>query len=118
MYEFLDVNKEDVLIDDTLTFVRENVSQHITQDDIDLYEDCLNDLTLNVDNDTKLLDEQNHPSLVAIIAYACEKDIYIDEWFIDFFERNKDYIRNQKDNLLHMIQDLDNYKTRTDKKSA
>lgn len=118
MYEFLDVNKEDVLINDTLTFVKDNVSQDATQDDIELYEDCLNDLTLNVDNDTKLLNKQNHPSLVAIVAYACEKDIYMDEWFIDFFEQNKDYIRNQKDNLLHMIQSLEDYKNRTDKKSA
>lgn len=118
MYEFLDVNKDNIVVDDVLAFVRENVSQDTTQDDIELYEDCLNDLTLNVDNNTKLLGEQNHPSLVAIVAYSCEKDIYLDEWFTDFFERNSDYIRNQRENYLHMKTDLDEFVAKNDKKSA
>ena len=118
MYEFLGVNKENVVVDDVLSFVRENVSQDTTQDDIELYEDCLNDLTLNVDNDTKLLDQQNHPSLVAIVAYACEKDIYMDEWFVGFFDKNSDFIRSQRENYLHMKADLDKFATKNDKKSA
>ena len=118
MYEFLGANKEDVVVDDVLAFVRENVSQDTIQEDIDLYEDCLNDLTLNVDNNTKLLDKQNHPSLVAIVAYTWVKDIYIDEWFRDFFKRNGDYIRNQKENYSHMRMDLDKFVTKNDKKSA
>ena len=118
MYEFLGANKEDVVVDDVLAFVRENVSQDTIQEDINLYEDCLNDLTLNVDNNTKLLDKQNHPSLVAIVAHACEKDIYMDEWFADYFERNSDYIRNQKENYLHMKKSLDQFVADSDKKSA
>ena len=118
MYEFLSVNKEDVVVDNVLAFVRENVSHDITQEDIELYEDCLNDLILNVDNSTKLLDKQNYPSLVAIVAYACEKDIYMDEWFTDYFERSSDYIRNQRENYLHMRADLDKFATKNDRKSA
>ena len=118
MYEFLGVNKDSIVVSDVLAFVRENVSQDTTQDDIELYEDCLNDLTLNVNNNTKLLDKQNHPSLVTIVAYACEKDIYMDEWFIDFFDRNSNYIRSQQENYLHMKADLDKFVARNDKKSA
>ena len=118
MYGFLGVNKDDVVVDDVLTFIRENVSQDATQDDVELYEDCLDDLTLNVDNDTKLLNQQNHPSLVAIVAYACEKDIYLDEWFADFFDRNSDYVRNQRENYLHMKADIDKYVANSRKKSA
>lgn len=118
MYEFLGVNKDDVVIDDVLTFVKQNVCQDTTPDDIELYEDCLNDLTLNVDNNTKLLDKQNHPSLVSIVTYACENDIYLDEWFTDYFERNKDYIRNQRENYIHMRADLDKYVANSSKKSA
>lgn len=118
MYEFLGVNKEDAVVDDVLAFVRENVSQDTTQDDIELYEDCLKDLTLNVDNNTKLLDKQNHPSLVAIVAYACEKDICLDEWFADYFDKNKDYIRNQKENYLHMRRSIDQFVINNDKISA
>lgn len=118
MYEFLDVNKENVVVDDVLSFVRENVSQNITQEDIELYKDCLNDLTLNVDNNTKLLDKQNQPSLIAIVAYACVNDIYPDEWFAGYFERSSNYIRNQRDNYLYMKADLDKFGTKNDKKSA
>lgn len=118
MCDYFNVKTEDVENKPTTQFVKEYVNQNITQEDIEFYEDCLNELTLNVDNNTKLLDKQNHPSLIALVAYACKKDIYMDEWFVDFFERNKDYIRNQKDNFLHMINDLENYINKTDKKSA
>ena len=119
MYKFLEIKEEDVTVNsDVLAFVKENVSKGSTQDDIELYEDCLNDLTLNVDNNTKLLDKQNHPSLVAIVTYACEKDIYIDEWFVDFFERNSDYIRNQRENYLHMKTELDEFVAKNDNKCA
>ena len=118
MYEFLGTNKEDVVVDDVLTFVKENVSQDSTQDDIELYEDCLSDLTLNVDNNTRLLDKQNYPSLVAIVAYMFEKDVDMNEWFVDFFIRNSDYIRNQKDNLGYMKADLEHYIVTKNQKSA
>lgn len=107
MYAFLHICQEDLKEVDGLEFVRENVNPQTNREDMELYEDCLNDLTLNVDNRTRLLEKQNHPSLVAIIAYACDKDIYIDDWFIDYFGRTGNYILNQKDNFLHMKADLD-----------
>lgn len=101
-----DNNPEEI---DVLTFVRENVSYDITQEDIELYSDMLDDLTLNVDNSTKLLDVHNKPSLIAVVGYACNEDVDLDEWIVKFFKRNRTYIHNQKDNYIYMKKDLDEF---------
>ena len=107
--EFLHINKEDLEEVDTFDFVKENVTSDVLQEDIDFYNDILNDLTLNVDNNTQLLEEHNIPSLLAIVAYSCKEDINIDDWFVDFFEKNNTYIRNQKENYLKMKTSLEDY---------
>ena len=109
LHEFLLINKEDLEEVDILEFVKENVNSETTQEAIDFYNDILNDLTLNVDNNTQLLEEHNIPSLLAIVAYCCKEDINIDDWFVDFFEKNNTYIRNQKENYLKMKTSLEDY---------
>ena len=107
--EFLHINKEDLEEVDAFEFIKENVNSDVLQEDIDFYNDILNDLTLNVDNNTQLLEEHNIPSLLAIVAYSCKEDINIDDWFVDFFEKNNTYIRNQKENYLKMKTSLEDY---------
>ena len=102
MNEFLHINKEDLEEVNTLDFVRENVNPDTTEEDIELYSDMLNDLTLEVNNDTKLLNEHNRPSLIALVGYACENDIDLDEWVKQWFIANTTYILNQKDNFNFM----------------
>ena len=106
LHEFLLINKEDLKEVDTLVFVKENVKLDVTEEDIEFYEDMLEDLTLEVDNNSKLLDKHNHPSLVALVGYACENDIDLDEWIKSYFVTNVSYILNQRDNYLHMISTL------------
>ncbi len=106
MNEFLGINKEDLEDVDTLDFVRENVNPNATEEDVELYSDMLDDLTLEVDNDTKLLDEHNRPSLIALVGYACENDIDLDEWIKQWFVANTTYILNQKQNYLQMRNNL------------
>lgn len=103
MNEFLHINKEDLEEVNVLEFVRENVNPDVTEEDIELYSDMLDDFTLEVDNDTKLLDEHNRPSLVALVGYACENDIDLDEWIKQWFMANTTYILSQKQNYLHMV---------------
>ena len=107
--EFLHINKEDLEEVDAFEFIKENVNSDVLQEDIDFYNDILNDLTLNVDNNTQLLEEHNIPSLLAIVAYSCKEDINIDDWFVDFFGKNNTYIRNQKENYLKMKTSLEDY---------
>ena len=109
MNEFLLINKEDLEEVDILEFVKENVNSETTQEDIEDYKEDLERLTCDVDNDTRLLDEYNLPSLLSIIAYTYKEDIIIDEWFVDFFKNNNTYTRNQKENYLNMKASLEDY---------
>ena len=106
MNEFLHINKDDLEDVDTLEFVKENVKADATEEDVEFYSDILDDLTVEVDNNTKLLDKQNRPSLIALVGYACENDIDLDEWIKQWFVENTIYILNQKRNFEIMVQAL------------
>lgn len=106
MNEFLHINEEDFVEVDIFEFIKNNVKEDVTQDDIDFYNALLDDLTLNVVNDTKLLEKHNIPSLIGIVAYACENDKDLDEWIVDYFATHTKYELNQKNNFLHMKNDL------------
>ena len=68
-------------------------------------------MTIEVDNSSKLLEEQNKKSIIALIKYTVDKDIDLDKngWFADYFKRNANYIKDQKENYLNMVNDLNNY---------
>lgn len=106
MNEFLHINSEDLEEVNILDFVKENVKSDATEEDVEFYSDMLDDLTVEVDNNTKLLDDHNRPSLIALVGYACENDIDLDEWIKQWFVANTMYILNQKQNYLHMVQSL------------
>ena len=99
MNDFLHIDNEDLEEVNILDFIRENVNLDVTEEDVELYSDMLDDLTLEVDNDTKLLDEHNRPSLLALVGYACENDIDLDEWIKQWFVANTMYVLNQKRNF-------------------
>ena len=108
MNEFLHINKEDLEEVDVVDFVKENVNPDITDEDVKFYSDVLDDITIEVDNDTKLLDDHNRPSLVALVGYACQNDIddMLVEWIKDFFVKNFTYKLNQKENFTYMKNSL------------
>lgn len=112
MNEYLHINKEgfqsETVLEeiDTLEFIKENVKLDATEEDVEFYSELLDGLTLEVDNKTKLLDEHNRPSLVALVGYACENDIDLDEWIKSYFAANVSYILNQQQNYLHMLNTL------------
>ena len=90
-----------------LEFVRENVKEDVDLEDIRFYEEMLNDYTVEVDNNSKLLEKHNNPSLIAIVGYAVENEIDLDEWIVNWFKANKMYLLNQKKNFLHMKKSVD-----------
>ena len=108
MREFLHINKEDLNEVSVLDFVKENVNPDVTDEDVEFYSEILDDITLEVDNDTKLLDEHNRPSLIALVGYACHNEIddKLVEWIKSFFVNNTMYILNQKENFIHMKNSL------------
>lgn len=111
MYEFLNINKEDLKEIDVLEFVKENVNSEINNDDIELYNDCLDSMTVELDQNNRLLNKQNKPSLLAVVAYACDedKDYYMEEWFEKFANNHNTYIVNQKENFKMMKDSFENY---------
>lgn len=109
MYEFFDLNKDDYDKVNCNEFLNEISDEKITNDDIEFYKDILSDLTIEVDNNSELLNKRNLPSLLAIVWYSTKREIDLDEWIIKFFAENKTYIRNQKKNFEYMKSDLENY---------
>lgn len=87
---------------DILSFLRECVDENISEDDVKDYIDDLEILTLDVNNKSRLLSYENRKSLLAIIAYSYKRDVQIDEWFIDYFDRMNCYDSDQKKNYLNM----------------
>ena len=108
MNEFLHINKEDLDDVNVLDFVKENVNPDVTNEDVEFYSEMLDDITLEVDNDTKLLDEHNRPSLIALVGYACQNEIddRLVEWIKSFFVNNAMYILNQRENFTYMKNSL------------
>ena len=109
MMEFLEVKSDDLEQVSSLEFVKENVNAEVTQEDIEDYEGDLEILSLDVDNDSKLLEDKNKSSLIAMVAYGYKKDMSIDSWFRTYFENNNTYLLNQKENYLHMKEDFEKY---------
>lgn len=107
---------ENNIVGSTLDFVRENVSANVSEDDLSYYEDVLDDLTVAVDNNSKLLEQQNVKSMIAIVAYACINDIDLDDWIVDYFERNHTYIQDQKENYTYMVDDVNRFFHREENK--
>ena len=104
MKSFFKCEDDDI---DVLAFVRENVDSGISEDDLSDYYSMLD--VYDIDKKSKLLDWQNEPSLISLIAYSFINDIDLDEWIKDYFKRNQNYILNQLENYIHMKQDLNGY---------
>lgn len=109
MLEYFHMKKEDMEGTNALDFVKENVNPEATQEDIEQYEEVLEELTLNVDNSSRLLEKQNRTSLIGMVAYSFDRDIDLDRWIVDFFARSRTYLRNQKENFLFMKNDLSRF---------
>lgn len=129
MLDYLHITKTEEVVTkkiDILNFIKENINSKITQDDIEFHKDNLESWTVGIPEDSKIHDQRNKPSIIAIAAYVFENDNDCDdetmiEWFADYENRNKNYILNQKDNFLHMKNDLERFisnKNKEEKKSA
>lgn len=131
MYEYLHINIEekdlnteehlvteiDIISADSvsvLDFVRENVDEKLNSDDVELYEESLDDYTIEIDESAKQIVDEHVKSFVALVAYAYhkEEDDKIPDWLVDYTNRITTYERNQKENYLHMKQDFEDYITK------
>ena len=80
------------------------------KEDMDLYKETLKDLTDNTIRDgSKLLDEYNHLSLLAMIAYSYKNDVDLEDWMEDYAANNNTYSRDQKRNYEIMVESLKHF---------
>lgn len=92
-----------------IEFVKENVDTNITEEDVEQYEEVFSDYTVEVDNSSKLMDKQNRPSWVALMAYSFKHDIDLSNWIVKYFADNDSYILNQKENYESMKENLNKF---------
>lgn len=129
MLEYLHISESDVEVlteedTDEITFIALNVGidKNNVKNDLGFYKeslDCLKENTIKIGS--KLLDEENQLSLLALVAYSYDADIDLDDWMTEYAKNNNTYASNQKDNFVHMKEDLKRFisnKKKLEKKSA
>lgn len=96
---------------DLPAFVSEVVDIDCNEEDVAIYEGSLSDYTVEVDNTSNLLALQNHPSLVALTAYAFKEnqDAHLSDWMIKYFNNHNTYVSDQKRNYLLMRDSFNGY---------
>ena len=58
---------------------------------------------------SKLLQEDNNLSLLAMVVYSYKEDIDLEEWLTEYAANNNTYFKDQRKNFYHMVNDLKNY---------
>lgn len=104
MCQYFGINQEFLSKDNILNFVQACVDTEIYNEDIELYLEMVEDLA--DDTQVKNIVLKNKPSVIAIIAYACMKDMDLDEWFNEFLLKIE-LSQNQKENYMYMKQKLE-----------
>ena len=96
-------------------FISENVGLALenVKEDMECYEETLSDLENNrIRDSSKLLEESNHLSLLAMVAYSYKNDVDLDEWIEEYAENNNMYLIDQAKNFLHMVENFKQYQSR------
>lgn len=97
-------------------FIAQNVELPIedVKQDMDFYQKSLKDLADNTIRDgSKLLDDKNKLSLLAIVAYSYKNDVDLEDWLMEYAAKNNTYFADQKKNYFHMLDDFNSYRKKT-----
>lgn len=128
MFEFLDIDHQENNnsaneSSDLEAFIAglTGVDREVLYENIDSYVDMLEGdygLKINCIRDgSKLLDEQNTRSLLAMVVYAEKTERILDDWLTEYAKNNNTYFVDQKKNYIHMRDDFEQY-CRENRKSA
>ena len=77
MHGYLGIDSNTCTLGDLVSFVRENVNEEFNEEDIDLFSEILEDLTVDFGDRIFLLN--NKIALTAVVAYSCLNDIDLDD---------------------------------------
>lgn len=112
MLEFLHIDNDNSPQSNIESFISQNLGINVEaiQTDMDFYNESLNELLDNtVKIDSKLRNEENRFSLLAMMVYSYKEDKDLDEWMTEYARRNNTYFIDQKKNYLHMKNDFEQY---------
>ena len=77
---------------------------------MDFYKESLKDLKdVAIKDGSKLLQEDNNLSLLAMVVYSYKEDIDLEEWLTEYAKNNNTYFKNQRKNYFCMLNDLEKY---------
>lgn len=115
MKEYLHIEENDNKEMNTETFISENVGLSLEEvsKDIECYEETLDELedrTIKVGS--KLLEEANRLSLLAMVAYSFKNDVDLDYWIEEYAKNNNTYLADQKKNFCHMVESFNSYNSK------
>lgn len=93
---------------DPLQFVKRNITDQVSESDIDLYYEMMDDFRKNkaINEHSAVFNYQNELSFLAMIAYSFKVDRDLDKWLVDYTHRNIICSSNQVENLENMINDF------------
>ena len=112
MNKFLHANNNEFCCDNVEEFIKENLNMDVEEfsDDLEDYSNTLDKLLYKTVKDgSKLLDNQNRLSLLAMMVYSYKEDKDLDNWMAYYAKNNNTYFVDQKKNFLHMKNDFDRY---------
>lgn len=121
MLEFLNVEQESMTQDDAKAFLSEMVGIDIDtlEKDMELYQETLDDLEqIAIRVGSRLRDQQNRLSLLAMVALSYKEDKDLDEWMKEYAQKNTTYFTDQRKNYLHMKNDFERFLSRKSRRSA
>ena len=89
---------------DIKKFCSDILHKEILDEDIELFKNVLHADTKDVDPDVPLLEDDNMPSLIAMVAwsYQEEKDRTLDKWLPAYIKKTNEYKKNQAENFKNM----------------
>lgn len=115
MLKFLHIDNGNSSQSNIESFISQNLGINVEaiQTDMDFYNESLNELLDNtVKIDSKLRNEANRLSLLAMMVYSYKEDKDLDKWMTEYARQNNTYFVDQKKNFLHMKNDFEQYLTK------
>ncbi len=117
MKEYLHIEEPEE-IEDEETFIAKvvEIDKSEVHENIDIYKEDLNGSdSLKglkdqcIRDGSKLLDEQNNLSLLAMVAYAYKTGQDLETWLTDYASKNNTYFADQRKNYYHMRADFEQF---------
>ena len=121
MREYFHVEDEDLdTTENVLDFVKENVDDTVTDEDIELCEDMFESYTVELDHKLKPFEDENKKSMVALIMYSMNenRDAEMETFLPKYILKVNDYSKNQKRNYKIMLMHFDRYVEKTEEKKS